>query len=60
MYVKREKDRISCCAEEVLGMLIANTAGVAKVVLRGGEAAMNAYPQIKPQIALAEGTKSGG
>lgn len=60
MYVKREKDRISCCAEEVIGMLIANTAGVAKIVLYSGQATMNAYPQIRPYLSVAAGTQAGG
>ena len=58
MYVKREKDIISCSAEEVIGMLIANTAGVAKIVINGAAGAMNAYPQIKPVISATAGTQA--
>lgn len=56
MYVKREKDRVSCSAEEVIGMLIANTAGVAKIIVNGGVGAMNAYPQIVPQLSVGRTT----
>lgn len=49
MYVKKEKDRISCSAQEVIGMLIANEMGVAKTRINTGETVItNTYSQIKP------------
>lgn len=61
MYVKREKDRISCSAEEVIGMLIANTAGVAKITINNAltnPTLINKYPQIKPVVQAIAGTKA--
>lgn len=57
MYVKKEKDRISCCAQEVIGMLIANEMGVAKTIINSGDMVVtNTYPQIKPVTQVSAGS----